>query len=290
MGLASARRRPRPGSWTSSTRTCSAGCGWSRCSRASTRATSRWSPSAAPDRCTPTRLGRLTGAWPVIVPPSPGVLCALGDATTAKRSESARTVLRRFADLLTGDDLATILGELADEAGGRLAEQGVDRGRPDHDLPGRRALPRAGLRDRHRRRPGLAGRPGRRRWTQLAARVRRRARAAVLLPARHRPRAGQRPGHGVRAAPGGGADPAGRRRRRSGRGAGGHPPDPPVRPARRAGERLRPDEAAGRRRGHRTGDRHRDGLDHPGAARARGHRAPVRQPAHRPSSTPAAEG
>ena len=40
-------------------------------------------------------LGRLTGAWPVIVPPSPGVLCALGDATTAKRSESARTVLRQ---------------------------------------------------------------------------------------------------------------------------------------------------------------------------------------------------
>jgi N-methylhydantoinase A len=43
-------------------------------------------------------LGRLTGAWPVIVPPSPGVLCALGDATTSARSESARTVLRRFAD------------------------------------------------------------------------------------------------------------------------------------------------------------------------------------------------
>ena len=37
-------------------------------------------------------LGRLTGAWPVIVPPSPGVLCALGDATTSARSESARTV------------------------------------------------------------------------------------------------------------------------------------------------------------------------------------------------------
>ena len=28
-------------------------------------------------------LGVLTGAWPVIVPPSPGVLCALGDATTS---------------------------------------------------------------------------------------------------------------------------------------------------------------------------------------------------------------
>ena len=36
-------------------------------------------------------LGRLTGAWPVIVPPSPGVLCALGDATTSLRDESART-------------------------------------------------------------------------------------------------------------------------------------------------------------------------------------------------------
>jgi N-methylhydantoinase A len=69
-------------------------------------------------------LGRLTGAWPVIVPPSPGVLCALGDATTAKRSESARTVLRRFTDL-SGEDLGTILGELAADAGARLAEQGV---------------------------------------------------------------------------------------------------------------------------------------------------------------------
>ena len=67
-------------------------------------------------------LGRLTGAWPVIVPPSPGVLCALGDATTSARSESARTVLRRFADV---DDLRAILDELAAEAGGALAAQGV---------------------------------------------------------------------------------------------------------------------------------------------------------------------
>jgi N-methylhydantoinase A len=67
-------------------------------------------------------LGRLTGAWPVIVPPSPGVLCALGDATTSARSESARTVLRRFAEV---DDLRAILDELAAEAGRALAEQGV---------------------------------------------------------------------------------------------------------------------------------------------------------------------
>ncbi|HZG88732.1 MAG TPA: hydantoinase/oxoprolinase family protein, partial [Pseudonocardia sp.] len=69
-------------------------------------------------------LGKLTGAWPVIVPPSPGVLSALGDATTSKRAESARTVLSRFADL-TGDRLADVLRELATEAGGRLAGQGV---------------------------------------------------------------------------------------------------------------------------------------------------------------------
>ena len=76
-------------------------------------------------------LGRLTGAWPVIVPPSPGVLCALGDATTSLRDEAARTVLRPFSKNrqsagLTGDELAQILGELADEAGARLAEQGLD--------------------------------------------------------------------------------------------------------------------------------------------------------------------
>ena len=71
-------------------------------------------------------LGKLTGAWPVIVPPSPGVLCALGDATTSLRDVAARTVLRRFA-ALTGTELAGILRELGAEAGGRLAGQGLDR-------------------------------------------------------------------------------------------------------------------------------------------------------------------
>jgi N-methylhydantoinase A len=71
-------------------------------------------------------LGVLTGAWPVIVPPSPGVLCALGDATTSRRDESARTVLRRFAQL-EGGELAQTLRELADEAGQRLADQGLPR-------------------------------------------------------------------------------------------------------------------------------------------------------------------
>jgi len=69
-------------------------------------------------------LGRLTGAWPVIVPPSPGVLCALGDATTSARDESARTVLRKLSELDVAE-LRTVFAELAEAASQRLVEQGV---------------------------------------------------------------------------------------------------------------------------------------------------------------------
>lgn len=71
-------------------------------------------------------LGRLTGSWPVIIPPSPGVLCAYGDATTCLRAESARTMVRAFSDL-TSDELRTVVSDLADSAAERLAEEGVDR-------------------------------------------------------------------------------------------------------------------------------------------------------------------
>ena len=60
-------------------------------------------------------LGRLMGSWPVIVPPSPGVLCAYGDATTRLRNEAARTFIRRFSDT-SDDEVAGILRELATEA------------------------------------------------------------------------------------------------------------------------------------------------------------------------------
>ncbi|MFA1545301.1 hydantoinase/oxoprolinase family protein [Actinomadura chokoriensis] len=71
-------------------------------------------------------LGRLTGSWPVIVPPSPGVLCAYGDATTCARDESARTMVRRFSTL-DDAELRTALTELADAAAGRLEAEGVPR-------------------------------------------------------------------------------------------------------------------------------------------------------------------
>jgi N-methylhydantoinase A len=47
-------------------------------------------------------LGILTGAWPVIIPPGPGVLCAYGDATTRLRAESSRTLIRKLADIEAG--------------------------------------------------------------------------------------------------------------------------------------------------------------------------------------------
>lgn len=69
-------------------------------------------------------LGRLTGAWPVIIPPSPGVLCAYGDATTSVRDEAARTHIRTFSQL-TEEELRGVLDGLADTVRQTLAEQGV---------------------------------------------------------------------------------------------------------------------------------------------------------------------
>ena len=71
-------------------------------------------------------LGRLLGSWPVIVPPSPGVLCAYGDATTRVRHEAARTFVRRFST--TGDEeIARLLDELAEQAAAALDAESVPR-------------------------------------------------------------------------------------------------------------------------------------------------------------------
>ncbi len=68
-------------------------------------------------------LGALMGSWPVIIPPSPGVLCAYGDATTQLRNEAARSFIRRFSD--TSDaEVAAELEQLAAEASAALDEEG----------------------------------------------------------------------------------------------------------------------------------------------------------------------
>ncbi len=70
-------------------------------------------------------LGRLTGAWPVIIPPSPGVLCAYGDATTSMRDEAVRTLMRPFS-ALDDDSLRDVLSELAEDARASLLRDGLD--------------------------------------------------------------------------------------------------------------------------------------------------------------------
>lgn len=72
-------------------------------------------------------LARLLGSWPAIIPPGPGVLCALGDATTAVRDESSRTFIRRFSE--TGaPEVAKMLRELAADAARALEQEHVRRG------------------------------------------------------------------------------------------------------------------------------------------------------------------
>jgi len=71
-------------------------------------------------------LSRLLGSWPAIIPPGPGVLCALGDATTAVRDESARTFIRKFSDT-SAKDVHKVLAELADDAARSLERENVSR-------------------------------------------------------------------------------------------------------------------------------------------------------------------
>ena len=71
-------------------------------------------------------LGKLMSSWPVIIPPSPGVLCAYGDATTKLRNEASRTFIRRFSET-SNDEIAGALNELAENAAAVLDGEGVPR-------------------------------------------------------------------------------------------------------------------------------------------------------------------
>ncbi len=76
-------------------------------------------------------LGILTQAWPVIIPPGPGVLCAYGDATTQIQDEAARTYLTMAADL-TDAQLLSDLHELRERAGQSLIADGIPES--DHEV------------------------------------------------------------------------------------------------------------------------------------------------------------
>ncbi|AWW74274.1 5-oxoprolinase [Erythrobacter sp. KY5] len=69
-------------------------------------------------------VAKLMGSWPAISPVSPGVLCALGDATTQMRTETARSFSRLARDTSVAD-LVAVLDEMAKQTRGELLADGV---------------------------------------------------------------------------------------------------------------------------------------------------------------------
>lgn len=70
-------------------------------------------------------MGVLMQSWPVIVPPSPGILCAYGDATTRLRVDAQRS----FNKLVTQTDDAEVnevIEEIIAQVAAELAAEGVD--------------------------------------------------------------------------------------------------------------------------------------------------------------------
>ncbi|WP_226638628.1 hydantoinase/oxoprolinase family protein, partial [Novosphingobium profundi] len=70
-------------------------------------------------------VAKLMGSWPAVSPVSPGVLCALGDATTRMRTETARSYSKSFTNTEEADVLAQ-LEEMAAQTTKELTSEGID--------------------------------------------------------------------------------------------------------------------------------------------------------------------
>jgi N-methylhydantoinase A len=71
-------------------------------------------------------LGILTGSWPTIIPPGPGVLCAYGDATTVVKDEASKTYVTLIKNTNQAS-LATLFHELTDKASSTLIADGISK-------------------------------------------------------------------------------------------------------------------------------------------------------------------
>ncbi|MCY1672713.1 hydantoinase/oxoprolinase family protein [Novosphingobium sp. SL115] len=69
-------------------------------------------------------VAKLMGSWPAVSPVSPGVLCALGDATTRMRTETARSFSRRVDETDEAEVLA-LLDEMAAQTRSELTAEGI---------------------------------------------------------------------------------------------------------------------------------------------------------------------
>jgi N-methylhydantoinase A len=71
-------------------------------------------------------LGKLMGSWPVIIPPAPGVLCAMGDASSEYRNEFGRSFTRTF-DRTSAAEVAGVLEALGKQASEWLSQEGIGK-------------------------------------------------------------------------------------------------------------------------------------------------------------------
>ena len=76
-------------------------------------------------------LGVLSGSWPVIVPPGPGVLCAYGDATTQIQDEASRTYVTSV-ESISAEDLIGELESLRTRASQSFITDGI--GEEHHEV------------------------------------------------------------------------------------------------------------------------------------------------------------
>lgn len=70
-------------------------------------------------------LAKLMGSFPVIVPPAPGLLCAIGDLVADFRDEFAQTYIRVLAEADPGE-VGSILDTLGEWADGWLSNEGIE--------------------------------------------------------------------------------------------------------------------------------------------------------------------
>ena len=71
-------------------------------------------------------VAKLIGSFPVLIPPAPGILCAMGDLCCDFREEFARTIIRTL-ERLRAKEIIGILQELGEEAAGWLDREGIPR-------------------------------------------------------------------------------------------------------------------------------------------------------------------
>jgi len=72
-------------------------------------------------------VARLLGSYPAVSPVSPGVLCALGDATTRMRTETARSLSKRLSET-SADEVIATLEEMERQVRAELVADGVAEG------------------------------------------------------------------------------------------------------------------------------------------------------------------